>query len=114
MSNALDIAKAGRGVLATGDWGRMYELGKRYADIGAKTEIVRVIDLIGKDHQHIPDPSANAARIVREATTDTKATAAELEATWAEWSSHIPKVDEQAMTLLRAAFEAGWDAGRNS
>ena len=62
MSNALDIAKAGRGVLATGDWGRMYELQKRYADIGAKTEIVRVVDLMAKDHDHNPDPNANAVR----------------------------------------------------
>jgi hypothetical protein len=63
-----------------------------------------------RDHQHNPDPNANAARIVREATTDTPATAADLEAAWAEWSSHIQKVDERGMALLRAAFEAGWDA----
>jgi hypothetical protein len=65
-----------------------------------------------RDHQHNPDPNANAARIVREATTDTPATAADLEAAWAEWSSHIQKVDERGMALLRASFEAGWDAGR--
>lgn len=65
-----------------------------------------------KDHQHNPDPNANAARIVAEATAATPDAAADLEAAWAAWSAHIQKVDERAMTLLKAAFEAGWDAGR--
>jgi hypothetical protein len=35
----------------------------------------------------------------------------DLEAAWAEWSKSIQKVDARAMVLLRAAFEAGWEAG---
>jgi len=66
-----------------------------------------------RDHQHNPDPNENAARIV--AGTEARAAAdapADLEAAWRDWSSHIQKVDERGMTLLRAAFEAGWAAGR--
>ncbi len=66
-----------------------------------------------RDHQHNPDPNANAARIVAESTTSSQAAPADLEAAWAEWSSHIQKVDERGMSLLRAAFEAGWEAGAN-
>lgn len=61
-----------------------------------------------KDHQHNPAPNANAARIVAEVTAASPDAAADLEAAW---SAHIQKVDERAMTLLRAVFEAGWDAG---
>jgi len=69
-----------------------------------------------RDHDHNPDPNANAARIVAEAIAGTAATdpAADLEAAWAAWSKGIQKVDERGMTLLRAAFEAGWDAGRGA
>lgn len=63
-----------------------------------------------RDHQHNPDPNANAARIVREATAEDAPPATDLEGAWAEWSSHLQKVDERGMSLLRAAFEAGWDA----
>jgi len=35
---------------------------------------------------------------------------ADLEAAWAEWSKGVKNVDERAMTLLRAAFEAGAEA----
>lgn len=66
---------------------------------------------MGRDHQHNPDPNLNAARIVGESTRDTTATPADVEAAWAEWSSHIQNVDERGMTLLRAAFEAGYEAG---
>jgi hypothetical protein len=64
-----------------------------------------------RDDQHNPDPNANAARIVREATADSTAPAADLEAAWAAWSAHIQKVDERTLSLLRAAFEAGFEAG---
>ena len=69
---------------------------------------------MARDHQHNPDPNVNAARVVGEATAaqDTPA-AADLEAAWAAWASHIQKVDERGMALLRAAFEAGWEAGRS-
>jgi len=66
-----------------------------------------------RDHQHNPDPNVNAARIVRESTADDKPLAAEVEAAWREWSSHIQRVDERGMSLLKAAFEAGWEAGRS-
>lgn len=65
-----------------------------------------------RDHQHNPDPNENAARIVAESTAATAGTTADLEAAWAEWSRSIQKVDERGMTLLRAAFEAGWEANR--
>ncbi|REK06706.1 MAG: hypothetical protein DWQ37_21900 [Planctomycetota bacterium] len=67
------------------------------------------------DHQHNPDPNENAARIVGESAGQAAGgTPADLEAAWAEWLSHIQKVDERGMTLLRAAFEAGWRARRSS
>jgi hypothetical protein len=39
---------------------------------------------------------------------------ADLEVAWAEWSRAIKNVDTRGMTLLRAAFEAGVEAGRSS
>jgi hypothetical protein len=63
-----------------------------------------------RDHQHNPDPNANAARIVAEAAVTAEQPAADLELAWRAWSRHIQKVDERGMTLLRAAFEAGWEA----
>jgi len=58
-----------------------------------------------------PDPTTEAARIAREATSKhEKPLPADLEAAWAEWSKGIKNVDERGMTLLRAAFEAGFDA----
>ena len=66
---------------------------------------------MGRNDYHNPDPNVNAARIVRESTQDQDETPADLEAAWEEWSKGIQKVDERAMTLLRAAFEAGWTAG---
>jgi hypothetical protein len=38
----------------------------------------------------------------------------DLEAAWEAWAGCIQKVDERGMTLLRAAFEAGWEAGKRS
>ncbi len=38
----------------------------------------------------------------------------DLEVAWAEWSKGIQKVDARGMVLLRAAFEAGWDAGKSA
>ncbi len=66
-----------------------------------------------RDHQHNPDPNVNAARIVAESSAESEASQVDLETAWREWSSHIQKVDERAMTLLRAAFEAGYEAGIN-
>ena len=59
-----------------------------------------------------PDPNVNAARIAGEATGADKPLPSGLEAAWAEWSKSIQNVDERGMTLLRAAFEAGYGAGQ--
>jgi hypothetical protein len=65
-----------------------------------------------RDHQHNPDPNANAARIVGQTAGEGASTPADVEAAWQEWSAHIQAVDERGFTLLRAAFEAGWEARR--
>jgi hypothetical protein len=67
-----------------------------------------------RDHQHNPDPNVNAARIVAESTQAGEETpaSADLEAAWRAWSGHIQNVDERTRELLRAAFEAGYEAGR--
>ena len=69
-----------------------------------------------RDHQHNPDPNVNAARIVAgaEARAAADSPATDLEAAWQAWAKGIQKVDERGMTLLRAAFEAGFEAGKNS
>ncbi len=67
---------------------------------------------MGRDNEHNTDPNVNAARIVRESTQDQDKLPADLEAAWGEWFKGIQKVDERAMTLLRAAFEAGYEVGR--
>lgn len=61
-----------------------------------------------------PDPNVNAARIVGEATRGDERLPADLEAAWAEWSKGIQNVDERGITLLRAAFEAGYEVGYRS
>lgn len=66
------------------------------------------------DPQHNPDPNVNAARIAGEATGADKPLPVDLEAAWAEWSKSIQRMDERGMTLLRAAFEAGYEAGAKS
>jgi len=67
---------------------------------------------MSRDHQHDPDPIETAARIVSESMIPSVKPPEDLEAAWAEWSKSIQKVDERGMTLLRAAFEAGWSSGR--
>lgn len=66
------------------------------------------------DKQHHPDPNENAARIVAESTAHSDELTTDVEAAWMEWSSHIQNVDERGMTLLRAAFEAGWETARKN
>ena len=61
------------------------------------------------DNEHNPDPNTNAARIVSE-STEAGDLPADIEAAWLAWSAGIQNVDERAMTLLRAAFEAGYAA----
>lgn len=58
-----------------------------------------------------PDPSKEAARIVRETTGRPDELPKDLEAAWEAWASHIHSCDERTKTLLRAAFEAGAEAG---
>jgi hypothetical protein len=59
------------------------------------------------------DASQAAARVVREtAARHEQPLPADLEAAWKVWSASIQKVDERGMALLRAAFEAGAEAGR--
>lgn len=65
-----------------------------------------------RDHQHNPDPNVTAKRIVADATRDEKSQPADVEAAWLAWSAHIQKVDERGMSLLKAAFEAGYEAGK--
>jgi hypothetical protein len=67
---------------------------------------------MARDHQHNPDPNENAARIVRESTGSAEQLPADAEAAWKEWASHIQGVDQRGLTLLRAAFEAGHEAGQ--
>jgi hypothetical protein len=69
---------------------------------------------VARDNEHNPDPNLNAARIVGEATATAGRTPADVQAAWEQWSRQIQNVDERGMTLLKAAFEAGWDAGRGS
>lgn len=60
------------------------------------------------------DPNTTTHRVVRQSTEKhEKPLPPDLERAWAEWSKGIQKVDERAKTLLRAAFEAGWEAGRS-
>ena len=68
---------------------------------------------MAQDNEITPDPNINAARIVGEATASSGLTG-DLETAWAEWSGSIQNVDERGMTLLRAAFEAGYEAGQSS
>lgn len=63
-----------------------------------------------RDHQHNPDPNVNAARIAGQTAGEADKLPADAEAAWAAWAAHIQAVDERGMTLLRAAFEAGFDA----
>ena len=65
------------------------------------------------DQQHNPDPNESAARIVAGSEArDVSKAPNDLEAGWRDWSSRFQKVDDRALPLLKAAFEAGFDAGR--
>ena len=60
-----------------------------------------------------PDPNQTAARIVREATSDHEMPLpGDVDEAWTEWSRGIANVDARTMTLLRAAFLAGVDVGK--
>ncbi len=62
-----------------------------------------------------PDPNEDAARVIREATDAGREAAPKgLEAAWSDWARRIQGVDQRTLTLLRAAFEAGYEAGNRS
>ena len=61
------------------------------------------------------DPNQAAAEAVRETIRRHETPLpADVEAAWAAWSAGVGKVDARGMALLRAAFEAGVEVGRQS
>lgn len=58
------------------------------------------------------DPNTEAHRVAAQAGPEDQPACPELEATWEAWSRQIKQVDQRGMELLRAAFEAGYEAGR--
>lgn len=62
-----------------------------------------------------PDINQEAARIVEEATKGKpRKTPPGLEAAWDAWIVSIKQIDPRTRALLRAAFEAGYESGRNA
>jgi hypothetical protein len=60
------------------------------------------------------DASQRTVRTARESTAKLETPLpGDLEAAWAEWSKGIQNVDNRARILLRAAFEAGWEAAKH-
>ena len=68
---------------------------------------------MARDQQHNPDSNVTAAKIVAGTEAREAIHPTDLETAWAGWSSNIQKVDERALSLLRAAFEAGYEAAQN-
>lgn len=61
------------------------------------------------------DESQVAARVVGQTIArHSDALPADLERAWKAWSAGVGDVDERGMALLRAAFEAGYAAGKKS
>lgn len=57
------------------------------------------------------DANQAAARVVAESTRDDATTPPQdLEAAWEKWVAGIQRVDDRTRSLLRAAFEAGYEA----
>lgn len=81
------------------------------AEIGIDREGRAYVKSPPSDPQHDPDPNESSARIVGESTSEPDTLPADVEAAWAEWSKGIKNVDERGWELLRAAFEAGVEAG---
>jgi hypothetical protein len=62
-----------------------------------------------------PDANQIAHRVVQETIDKHSAPLpGDLEAAWDVWSRAIQNVDARGMELLRAAFEAGWEARKDS
>ena len=58
------------------------------------------------------DFNEDAARVVAESVASNDVSPESVEAAWLGWSRTIRGCDERTMTLLKAAFEAGVEAGR--
>lgn len=65
-------------------------------------------------HASKRDPNEDAHDVVRRSTERPDAIPASVEAAWVDWSKRIQGVDQRTLNLLRAAFEAGADAGRRT
>jgi hypothetical protein len=59
-----------------------------------------------------PDPIKNAKRIIEDATAGRCHRPGDEEVAWLAWSAHIQDADTRDMTLLLAAFGAGFYAAR--
>lgn len=57
------------------------------------------------------DANQAAHRIVNRDIPDNEKLPAEIEAAWEQWIDQIQNIDGRAFHLLRAAFEAGYEAG---
>jgi hypothetical protein len=62
----------------------------------------------------LDESQAAAAAIGEVAAKHSDPLPADLEEAWKVWSAGIQKVDARGMALLRAAFEAGAEAAKNS
>jgi hypothetical protein len=51
---------------------------------------------------------------IAESTQSLSGAVADMEASWAQWSSGLQSLDARTTTLLKAAFEAGWEGGKSS
>jgi hypothetical protein len=61
-----------------------------------------------------PDANQIATRVVAETIAKhSDALPADLESAWQAWSAGVGNVDGRTMLLLKAAFEAGAEAGKN-
>jgi hypothetical protein len=66
-------------------------------------------------HDNDAEPNENVAHLV--AGPEARAavhSSAELESAWQKWSTDIQQVDQRLMSQLRAAFNAGYEAGWRS
>jgi hypothetical protein len=65
-----------------------------------------------KKSQRKTDEVQSAAKAMESiATRHEDALPADLESAWKAWSAGVGHVDSRGMLLLKAAFEAGWEAG---
>ena len=60
--------------------------------------------------QRTEDANEAAARVVAEATRAADDLPASLEGAWQDWIGRVQNVDARTRALLRAAFEAGYEA----